>query len=317
MGISTTLWVAAVKTLPKTVASAFGFFKMGVPLDNRYTLIMSYCTGKTAVITGAGSGIGRALAIELNRQGCALFLGDIDDAGLAATVKDLPCPEVPADQHRIDVADKGAIDRWARNISEHRSRKDHAAVDIVINNAGVAYSSRVDACDYAELQWLMAINFWGVVHGTLAFLPLLQEAPQGHLINMSSIFGVIGVPTQSAYNASKFAVRGYTESLRQELRGSRVHACCVHPGGVRTKIARNSRGGESGLSADDRAAQFESLARTTPEQAAARIIRAIERRQPRLLIGQDARVIDLLARLFPVRYPYMMPGLGRLGRAAE
>lgn len=308
---------AAGKTLPKTVASAFGFFKMGAPSHNRVMLIMSYCTGKTAVITGAGSGIGRALAIELNRQGCALFLGDIDDAGLAATVTDLPRKEVAADQRSIDVADKNAVDRWARDISENHGQRDHAAVDIVINNAGVAYSSRVDACDYAEVQWLMAINFWGVVHGTLAFLPLLQAAPRGHLINMSSIFGVIGVPTQSAYNASKFAVRGYTEALRQELRGSRVHACCVHPGGVRTNIARNSRGGEPGLSADDRAAQFEPLARTTPERAAAQIIRAIERRQPRLLIGRDARVIDLLARLFPARYPHMLPGLGRLGQAAE
>lgn len=275
---------------------------------------MDYCTGKTAVITGAGSGIGRALAAALNGQGCALYLGDIDEAALAATVATLPCPRVPVEQRRVDVAEKAAVDRWAADIAGERG---DSGVDILINNAGVAYSARVDACDYAEVQWLMRINFWGVVHGTLAFLPLLQAAPRGHLVNLSSIFGIIGVPTQSAYNAAKFAVRGYTESLRQELAGSRVHVCCVHPGGVRTNIARNSRGGEPGMSPDDRAALFERLARTTPEAAAMQIIRAIERRQPRLLIGRDARFIDLLARLFPASYPRLLPGLGQLGQSTE
>lgn len=269
---------------------------------------MGYCSGKTAVITGAGSGIGRELAIELNRQGCALHLGDIDEAGLAATMADLPRREVAAEPHRVDVAEKAEVDGWADAIAGRPG-----GVDIVINNAGVAYSARVDACDYAEVQWLMSINFWGVVHGTMAFLPLLKAAPRGHLVNMSSIFGIIGVPTQSAYNAAKFAVRGYTESLRQELAGSSVHVCCVHPGGVSTNIARNSRGGDPGLSSDERAAQFESLARTTSAEAAAQIIRAVERRQRRLLIGRDARLIDLLARLFPTGYPRLLPGLGRLG----
>lgn len=273
---------------------------------------MGYCSGKSAVITGAGSGIGRALAIELNRQGCALFLGDIDEAGLAATVSSLPRRDVASEQRRVDVADRAAVDRWAADIAEAR-----AAVDIVINNAGVAYSARVDACDHAEVQWLMGINFWGVVHGTTAFLPLLRAAPRGHLINMSSIFGIIGVPTQSAYNAAKFAVRGYTESLRQELADSSVHVCCVHPGGVRTNIARNSRGGPPEVSPDERAAHFEQLARTSPEVAAARIIRAIERRQARLLIGRDAWLIDLLARLFPTGYPRLLPGLGQLGQSSE
>ncbi|MEQ8517122.1 MAG: SDR family oxidoreductase [Chromatocurvus sp.] len=274
---------------------------------------MGYFTGKSAVITGAGSGIGRALARALNGEGCALYLSDIDEAALAATVSSLPHPGVPVDQRRVDVAAKDAMDRWAKDINAQRT----AGVDIVINNAGVAYSARVDACDYAEVQWLMSINFWGVVHGTLAFLPLLKAAPRGHLVNLSSILGIIGVPTQSAYNAAKFAVRGYTESLRQELAGSSVHVCCVHPGGVSTNIARNSRGGAPGVTANDRAAQFEPFARTTPEAAAAQIIRAIERGQPRLLIGRDARFVDLLARLFPARYPRLLPGLGQLGQSPE
>lgn len=271
-----------------------------------------YSSNKRAVITGAGSGIGRALARQLNREGCALFLGDIDAAGLAETVDGLPRPEVPVWQQAVDVADRTAVSRWAAGIAEQ-----HGAVDIVVNNAGVAYSARVDECNYDDVRWLMEINFWGVVHGTLAFLPLLKRSPRGHLVNLSSIFGVIGVPTQSAYNAAKFAVRGYTEALRQEMAGSNVHICCVHPGGVKTNIARRSRGGPAGTTEEDKAALFDQVARTSAEEAAAQIVRAIERRRPRLLIGGDARFIDLLARLFPSRYPSLVPGLGKLGQSGQ
>ncbi|CAN0593200.1 unnamed protein product, partial [Laminaria digitata] len=147
------------------------------------------------------------------------------------------------------------------------------------------------------------------------FLPLLRRAPQGHLVNISSIFGMIGVPTQSAYNASKFAVRGYTEALRMEMQGSNVHVCCVHPGGVGTNIARRSRGGGVAISEDEKAALFEQHVRTTAESAAAQIIRAVEKKQQRLLVGNDAKLINLLARLFPVSYPRFMPGLGQIGKA--
>ena len=152
-------------------------------------------------------------------------------------------------------------------------------MDIVINNAGVALISTVEDSDYEHLEWLMGINFWGVVYGTQAFLPLLRKAEQGHLVNLSSVFGLIGVPTQSAYNAAKFAVRGYTEALRQEMEGTNVHVCCVHPGGIKTNIARVARGGDPAMSADERGSEFEKLARTTPEVAAQKIIGAIEKAQ--------------------------------------
>lgn len=270
---------------------------------------MTYSSGKAAVITGAGSGIGRALARQLNREGCTLFLSDVDTEGLAATAASLERPEVAAHTQCVDVADKLAMDAWAESIAAQQP-----SVDIVINNAGVGYSDRVDEADYANVQWLMGINFWGVVHGTTAFLPLLKRAPRGHLVNISSIFGMIGVPTQSAYNASKFAVRGYTEALRLEMQDSNVHVCCVHPGGVGTNIARSSRGGGNTMSADEKAAMFEHYVRTTAESAAAQIIRAVEKQQPRLLIGSDAKFIHFLTRLFPVSYPRFLPGLGQAGR---
>jgi NADP-dependent 3-hydroxy acid dehydrogenase YdfG len=267
---------------------------------------MAYSKGKLAVITGAGSGIGRALAVHLNRQGCALCLSDINPETLEATLGMLPRTEVPASSDVLDVADREAVHGWAGEVGVR-----HGHVDIVVNNAGVALVATVEESDYADLEWLMGINFWGVVHGTRAFLPLLRRAQQGHLVNISSVFGLIGVPTQSAYNAAKFAVRGYTEALRQEMAGSNVHVCCVHPGGIRTAIARNARGGLTGLTAEERGTEFEKLARTTPESAAAQIVRAIERRRERLLIGRDARYISLISRLFPAGYPRLLPKLGR------
>ena len=156
----------------------------------------------------------------------------------------------------------------------------------------------------------MGINFWGVVYGTQAFLPLLQRSVQGHLVNLSSVFGLIGVPTQSAYNAAKFAVRGYTEALRQEMANSNVHVCCVHPGGIKTNIARVARGGDQTMTPEERGREFERLARTSPEVAAQKIISAIEKRRKRLLIGLDAAIISLISRLFPVSYTRFILGLG-------
>ena len=273
---------------------------------------MAYSTGKLAVITGAGSGIGRALALHLNRQGCALCLSDINPETLEATLGMLPSREVPASGDVLDVADRGAVHDWAQRLGAQRGH-----VDILVNNAGVALIATVEETDYADLEWLMGINFWGVVHGTRAFLPLLRQARQGHLVNISSVFGLIGVPTQSAYNAAKFAVRGYTEALRQEMAGSRVHVCCVHPGGIRTAIARAARGGTPGVSAEERGKEFEKLARTTPESAAAQIVRAIERRRERLLIGRDASYISLISRLFPASYPRLLPKVGRPDHAVS
>ncbi|TXS96501.1 SDR family NAD(P)-dependent oxidoreductase [Parahaliea maris] len=272
---------------------------------------MAYCTGKLAAITGAGSGIGRALAQQLHREDCALYLSDVDASGLAET-RSLLQGEAPVDTRIVDVADRQAVQDWAADIDAREGR-----IDIVVNNAGVALSDPVTQSRYEDIQWLMGINFWGVVHGTMAFLPLLQRGHQSHLVNLSSIFGVIGVPTQSAYNAAKFAVRGYTEALRQEVEGSPLHVCCVHPGGIRTNIARRSRSASSNTTPDERAAMFEQFAPTSPERAAQQIIRAIEKRKKRLLIGRDAKYISAIARLFPVRYTRLLPGLGRAGDVLE
>ena len=269
---------------------------------------MAYSTGKIAVITGAGSGIGRALARQLNREGCELYLSDINTETLAETASLLERPDVAADTRVLDVADKHAVHSWARDIAGA-----HGHVDIVVNNAGVAYGATVAETDYEHLEWLLNINLWGVIYGTLAFLPLLQQSARGHLVNVSSVFGIIAVPGQSAYNAAKFGVRGFTEALRHEMSGTRVHVCCVHPGGIKTNIARDSRGGDPGVSREQRAELFDQLAPTSAESAAEQIVRAMEKRRKRLLIGRDAKYITLMSRLFPVNYLRFIPGLGSIG----
>jgi len=265
---------------------------------------MAYVNGKIAVITGVGSGIGRALALQLNREGCQLYVSDINADGLSETLGMLSRKDIPADGQVLDVADKGAMHAWADRVA---AADGH--VDIVINNAGVALMSTVEDSDYENFEWLMGINFWGVVYGTQAFLPLLRQSHQGHLVNLSSVFGLISMPTQSAYNAAKFAVRGYTEALRQEMEGTNVHVCCVHPGGIKTNIALAARGGDPAVRAEERGSDFEKLARTTPGAAAGKIIKAIEKRRKRLLIGRDAAIISLLYRLFPISYPRFIMAL--------
>jgi NADP-dependent 3-hydroxy acid dehydrogenase YdfG len=272
----------------------------------QWSAFMAYVQGKIAVITGAASGIGRALALQLNRDGCELFLSDINEGGLNETVSLLTRKDIPTVSQVLDVASKDEVHAWADRIA---ASKGH--VDIVINNAGVALLATVEECDYANLEWLMGINFWGVVYGTQAFLPLLRKSRQGHLVNLSSVFGLIAVPTQSAYNAAKFAVRGYTEALRQEMAGTNVHVCCVHPGGIKTNIARVARGGNQTLTPEQRGQEFERLAKTSPEVAAQKIITAIEKRKPRLLIGRDAVIISLMCRLFPVSYTRFIPRLDK------
>ena len=265
---------------------------------------MAYFESKHAVVTGAGSGIGRALAQALNRQGCHLWLSDVNDTGLAETVASLENTAAQCDARHLDVADRSAVHRLADDIAD---RVGH--VDLVVNNAGVGMGCRVDETRYEDLEWLMNINFWGVVHGTMAFLPLLKRADAGHLVNISSIFGMVGIPTVSAYNASKFAVRGFTEALRQEMQDTNVHVCCIHPGGIKTNIARNSRSTDPDSVVEERAQTFERLARTTPESAAEQILRAAQKRKKRLLIGTDAKYLSLISRLFPVNYPRLIPNL--------
>jgi len=262
---------------------------------------MSYTANKIAVVTGAGSGIGRALAVQLNREGCEIYLSDVNAEALEETVNLLGNSNAPAHTDVIDAADKDAMHAWADRIGTDKGR-----VDIVINNAGVALMSLVEETRYEDIEWLMGINFWGVVYGTKAFLPLLRKSPEANLINISAVFGIFAVPTQSAYNAAKFAVRGYTEALRQELADSNIHVCCVHPGGIKTNIARSARVMEAKQSADERGDEFVKMAGTTAESAAAQIIDAAAKHRKRLLIGMDAKLLSIITRLFPVRYPILV-----------
>jgi NADP-dependent 3-hydroxy acid dehydrogenase YdfG len=254
--------------------------------------------GKVAAITGAGSGIGRALAEDLARRGADLALADIDAVGLAETVGRCEGLGVKVSSARVDVADRSAVETWADQVVD-----DHRRVNLVFNNAGVALGATIEAMSYEDFEWLMNINFWGVVHGTKAFLPHLKASGEGHIINMSSVFGLISVPSQSAYNASKFAVRGFTDALRMELAIEKVPVSCttIHPGGIKTNIAKNARFDDSvaALAGDmDRmAGSFEKIALTTAAKAARQILAAVEKDRRRALIGPDAKVIDALSRL--------------------
>jgi butyryl-CoA dehydrogenase len=253
---------------------------------------------RVAAVTGAGSGIGRALATELARRGTHLALSDVDEVGLADTVTRCEGAGVKVTSARVDVADRGAVFAWADEVVA-----DHGGVNLVVNNAGVALAATVEAMSYDDLEWLMAIDFWGVVHGTKAFLPHLQASGEGHVVNLSSVFGLVSVPGQSAYNAAKFAVRGFTDSLRMELdsAGSCVSCTTVHPGGIKTNIARRARIdpsiAELAGGADKARRDFDRIAVTSPERAARQILVAVERNRRRALVGPDAKVIDLLARL--------------------
>lgn len=263
---------------------------------------MKNFTDKVAAITGAGSGMGRSLAVLLSKRGCHLALSDVNEAGLAETVRLVADSGVKVTSQRLDVANKDDVFAWADKVVA-----DHGKVNLIFNNAGVALGSAVDGGSYEDFEWLMNINFWGVVHGTKAFLPYIKQAGEGHIINTSSLFGLIAVPSQSAYNASKFAVRGFTEALRQELELENVNvsATSVHPGGIKTNIAKAARMDKSvesiGMSVNS-TAKFEKLFRTTADDAAAQMIRAVEKNQRRLLIGNDAKVLDLMARILPSSY---------------
>jgi butyryl-CoA dehydrogenase len=254
--------------------------------------------GRVAAITGAGSGIGRALANALARQGAHVALSDIDDAGLAETVAQCEGFGVKITSEHLDVADRDAVYAWSDRVVA-----EHGKVNLIINNAGVALGATVESMSYEDFEWLMNINFWGVVYGTKAFLPHLKRSGEGHIVNLSSVFGLISVPSQSAYNAAKFAVRGFTDTLRMELEieGANVSVTTIHPGGIKTNIARNARMHESirDIAGDpEKAARdFERAFITSPEKAAAQILTAVRRDRRRALIGPDAKVIDIVSRL--------------------
>jgi short-subunit dehydrogenase len=253
---------------------------------------------RVAAITGAGSGIGRALAVELARRGAHLALADIDETGLADTTA--RCEEQGAlvTARRVDVAERAEVYAWAEQVVA-----EHAGVNLLINNAGVALGATVDAGSIEDFEWLLGVDFWGVVYGTKAFLPHLKATADGHIVNISSVYGLISVPGQAAYNAAKFAVRGFTDALRMELDAARCGVSCttVHPGGVKTNIARDARidPGLTALAGDraKRAAAFDRIALTSPEKAARQILDAVLRDRRRVLVGPDAKLIDLLSRL--------------------
>jgi butyryl-CoA dehydrogenase len=254
--------------------------------------------GRVAAITGAGSGIGRALANELAKRGAHLALADIDDAGLAETVAQCEGRGVKITSQHVDVADRAAVEAWADRVVT-----DHGKVNLVINNAGVALGATIESVSYEDFEWLMGINFWGVVYGTKAFLPHLKASGEGHVVNLSSVFGLISVPSQSAYNAAKFAVRGFTDALRMELEisGAPVSVTTIHPGGIKTNIAKNARIDESleEMTGDPEKAraEFEKAFVTSPEKAARQILAAVQRDKRRALIGPDAKVVDFVSRL--------------------
>jgi len=253
---------------------------------------------KVAVITGAGSGIGRALALDLAGRGARLALSDINADGVAATAASCLAAGAKVEHQMLDVADREAFDSYATKVMDAQGQ-----VDLVVNNAGVSMTGPVLALELDEIRWIMGINFWGVVHGTKAFLPHLVNARSGHIVNISSIFGMIAVPGQAAYNASKFAVRGFTEALRQEMLSARtgVGISCVHPGGIKTNIARGGRFA-SGVDAKATGDLFDRLARTTPEVAAATILRGIMKKRARIFIGPDAFAIDGMQRVLGSGY---------------
>jgi NAD(P)-dependent dehydrogenase (short-subunit alcohol dehydrogenase family) len=266
---------------------------------------VSRVAGKVCAVTGAGSGIGRALAIELAARGARVAIADVDDAGLAETERLLAGDET----HRaiVDVADRDAVEAWAAAVADHFGGNVHQ----IYNNAGIAHSRSVDESDYADYERVLGVNLWGVIHGTKAFLPHLIASGDGHVVNISSVNGFMAQPGSSHYCTSKFAVRGFTESLRADMDagGHPVKTTVVHPGGIRTNIADHAMESARALGlpvteADERRRRTynEKLLKMDPRQAARIIVDGVEKDRPRVLVGNDARAIDALVRLFPVRY---------------
>lgn len=261
---------------------------------------MKHLDDKVAVITGAGSGIGRALALNLAGHGSRLALSDVDDAGLAETVALVEAGGVrELRTDHLDVADRAAFASYALDVVQHFGR-----VNLAINNAGVALAGNFEDLEYDDMDWIIGINFWGVVHGTKELLPHLIASGDGHLVNISSLFGLISMPGQSMYNAAKYAVRGMSEAVREEMlvAGHPVGVTVVHPGGIKTAIARNAR--VSAKEDKERTAKLfdEKLAKMTPERAAEIIVKGVQANKARVLVGIDAHAVHHFAKLAGSRY---------------
>jgi NAD(P)-dependent dehydrogenase (short-subunit alcohol dehydrogenase family) len=259
--------------------------------------------GRTAVITGAASGIGRAIAVSLARRGCRLALADIDEAGMAGTEELVRTHGVRVTRHALDVADRAGVAGFPARVAA-----EHPGVDLLVNNAGVGVGGTFEEVSEEDFDWLFEINFWGVVRMTRAFLPALRASGDACVVNLSSVFGLVAPPEEAAYAASKFAVRGFSEALRHELEGSGVGVTVVHPGGVATSILDKARvpAGVSAEEVERRREQFRKLLRLSPEVAGETIVRGVERRKPRVLVGYDARVLSVIARVLPVSYWKLM-----------
>lgn len=261
---------------------------------------MTISSQSVAVITGAGSGIGRALALALAAENVAgIAISDWNEETLRETASLLDERKAKFSSHLVDTSSLSQMERFRDDVVGHHGRATH-----VFNNAGVGLMGTFDQISLEDFEWLMGINFWGVVYGCRVFLPILKEQTAAHIVNISSVFGMVAPPEQTAYCASKFAVRGFTESLRHELEETNVRVSSVHPGGIATNIARNSRLGEN--TPKEYQAQgvkfFDKVAKTSPESAAATIIRGVRNEDPRILIGSDAKAINVVSRLFPRKY---------------
>ena len=273
---------------------------------------------KVAAITGAGSGMGQQLAVLLAKAGCHLSFSDVNEKGLAETVELVKPYNVRVTSKKVNVAKLEEVRAWAAD-----TMQNHGSVNMIFNNAGVALGSTVEGANYEDLEWIMGINYWGVVYGTKEFLPYIKKTGEGHIINTSSLFGLTAQPTQSAYNSSKFAVRGFTESLRQELdiENCGVSALCVHPGGIRTNIANDARMNDSlkslGMNPEKSAKAFNKLLRMPAEDASQQILDAVLKNKRRLLIGNDAKAIDLMQRILPTGYQKVTALATKLSKRLE
>jgi len=265
--------------------------------------------GKVAVVTGAGSGIGQALAVELGRSGASVAISDVDTDGLSVTEQRLAAIGAPVKADRLDVTEREAFQLYADGVKKHFGK-----VNQIYNNAGIAHTGDVEVTDFKDIERVMDVDFWGVVNGTKVFLPHLIESGDGHVVNISSVFGLFSVPGQAAYNSAKFAVRGFTEALRQEMILAKhpVKVTTVHPGGIQTAIARNATVAD-GLDQASLAQSFDKVAMTSPEKAARIILDGVRRNRARVLVGPDAKVLDLVVRITGSGYQRLLgPVFGRL-----
>lgn len=261
---------------------------------------MTEIQNRIAVVTGAASGIGRALALGLAQEGARLVLADINQAGLTETAALIQkAGHAKAVTYALDVSSRDDVQAFADDVEAR-----FGGADIVLNNAGVTHFSKVEDLSYEDFEWIMNIDFWGVIHGTKSFLPQMRRKGSGHVVNISSIFGIVGAPAQSAYNAAKFAVRGFTEALRLEMRGSGIEISCVHPGGVKTGIMRTARYLQH-VPNDAREkmwSDFDLLPLLPADKAAQIIIKGIKKNKKRIIVGNDARMMDWIQRLLPSSY---------------